>query len=344
MEIEIRLERVREILEDKKIDVIITKNPSNIFYLTGIIEIEGYLVVDRDNLYLFVSPLYFNECHDYIKRGSFENFHLQEIKNKNFRKFISGYKKIGLINTEITYSGYKDLQKGLKAKIYLFDDFILDLRSVKDEKEIEFIKKAELIAKNVIETVKKNLKEGINELDIVAEIKYQIIKNGGRKESFEPIVASGIYSSYPHHKSRDKKIKNGEVVIIDLGADFNGYKSDLTYTFFVGDVDEEIKRIYKIVEETQKISVEYLRKENIKGYDLYKKAIENFKKYNIEKFFVHGLGHGIGIDVHEKPYLNKKGKEKLKKGNVFTIEPGIYIPEKFGIRLEKMIFLKNLTI
>ncbi|MCM8818681.1 MAG: Xaa-Pro peptidase family protein [Candidatus Omnitrophica bacterium] len=337
MVIEKKVEKIKEHLEKEKLQAIITKNPSHIFYLTGILEIEGYLIIDRDNIYLLITPLYLYECSDFAKNNKMKNFHIIEIKEKTLKKFLSKYKKLGIINKEITYNEYKNLQKEVKTKIFLLDDFIFDLRSVKDEKEIENIQKAKDIAEKVIEKIKNNIKDGITELDLAGEIKYEIIKNGGRRESFEPIVASGIHSSYPHHKSKNRKIKKGDVVIIDLGADYNGYKSDITYTFFIGNVDDEIKKIYRIVEETQKICIDFSNIEKIKGKELYTKAIENFKKYKFEKFFIHGLGHGIGIDVHEKPYLNKNGEE-LKKGNIFTIEPGIYIHKKFGIRLETMIF------
>jgi len=333
-----RIEKVREYLHNKKIDAFFTKNPSHIFYITGLLEIEGYLIIEKDNIYFFTSPLYFKESLDSLQ-SNVKNLYVKELKNDNFQKFLSKYKKIGFINSELSYTSYKNFQEKIKAKLIGIDDFILNMRMKKDIEEIELIKMAEKIARNTIEKIKEKIREGVNELDIVAEIKYQIIKNGARKEAFEPIVASGIHSSYPHHKSKNKKIKNGEIVVIDLGADYNGYKSDLTYSFFIGKIDEEVKKIYKIVDETQKICINYAKNGKLKGKDLYKKAVENFKKYKLEKFFIHGLGHGIGIDVHEKPILNNKSEDEIIKKNVFTIEPGIYIPEKFGIRLEKMVYM-----
>jgi len=340
VEFEKRIEKIREFISYKKIDAFFTKNQSHIFYLTGLLEIEGFLLIDRENLYLFVSPLYLQESLDsfgYNKK--IKNLYIKELKNRNFQKFLSRYKKVGFLETEISYHYFKNLKEQIKSEFAgIVYDIILDMRMKKENEEIELIKKAEEITEKTIEKIKGEIKEGVNELDIVAEIKYLLIKNGARKEAFEPVVASGINSSYPHHKSKNKEIKNGEVIVIDTGADFCGYKSDLTGTFFCGRVDEEIKKIYKIVEETKKICIEYCEKENLRGRDIYKKAIENFKRYNLEKFFIHGLGHGVGIDIHEKPYLNKKGYDKIEKGYVFTIEPGIYLPGKFGIRLESMFF------
>ncbi len=339
MEFKKRIEKLRQFIINKKIDSLFTKNQSHIFYLTGLLEIEGFLIIDIENLYLFVPSLYLQEALDNLGYNkNIKNLYIEEIKKGNFQKFLSRYKKVGFLETEISYQSFKTLKNQIKTKLIGVDDIILNMRMRKDKEEIKLIKKADEISKKTMKKITEMIKEGVNELDIVAEIKYQLIKNGARKESFEPIVASGINSSYPHHKSKNKKIKSGEVIIIDMGADFCGYKSDLTESFFCGKVNDEIKKIYKIVEETKKICFEYCKNENLTGKDIYKKAIENFKKYNLEKFFVHGLGHGIGIDVHEKPYLNKKGNDKIEKKFVFTIEPGIYLPGKFGVRLESMFF------
>ena len=340
MELEKRIEKLRQFILNKKIDSLFTKNQSHIFYLTGLLEIDAFLIIDIENLYLFVSPLYLQESLDCFGcNKKINNLYIKELKNRNFQKFLSRYKKVGFLETEISYHFLKTIKKQIKTELTGIDeDIILNMRMKKDKEEIEFIKKAEEITKKTMEKIKEEIKEGINELDIVAEIKYQLIKNGARKESFEPIVASGINSSYPHHKSKNKKIKNGEVIVIDMGADYCGYKSDLTESFFCGKVNNEIKKIYNIVEETRKICIEYCENENLKGKDIYLRAFENFKKYNLEKFFIHGLGHGIGIDVHEKPYLNKKGNCRIEKNFVFTIEPGIYMPGKFGIRLESIFF------
>ncbi len=334
-----RIKKIREFLQSKKIDCLFTKNPSNIFYITGLVDVEGYLLIDKDNLFFFTSPLYIYESLDSFRYNSnLKTLFIKEVKNKTFQKFLSKYEKTGFINMEISYHSYKNLQKEIKTKLIPVDDIFLELRKIKTDNEIELIKKAQDITEKTIDKIKEYIKEGVKELDIVAEIKYQLIKNGARKDAFEPIVASGVHSSYPHHKSKNKEIKNGEVIVIDLGADFFGYKSDLTKTFFCGKVNDEIKRIYKIVEETKNICSELVENQNFNANQIYQKAVENFKKYNLEKFFLHGLGHGIGIDVHEKPYLNKKSKDKIEKGNVFTIEPGIYINKKFGIRLESMVF------
>ena len=189
-----------------------------------------------------------------------------------------------------------------------------------------------------MQKIKEELKEGMTELDVEAEIYYLIRKYGGRKEAFSPIVASGKHSSYPHHKNQNRAIKMSEPIVIDMGVDFSGYKSDLTGTFFHGKIPKNFKKIHNAVRNVQKKCEEFA-KEGVAASEVHKLAVSIFEKDGLSKYFVHSLGHGVGIEVHEKPVLNFKSKEILKNNMVFTIEPGIYISGEGGVRLEKMIFL-----
>ncbi|HOM26911.1 MAG TPA: aminopeptidase P family N-terminal domain-containing protein, partial [bacterium] len=180
-----RAEKVKEFIENKKFDCIFTKNPSHIFYLTGLFDIEGYLLIDRDNIYIFTSPLYFYESLDNLGyNNKYLKTYIKQIKNKNFQKFLSVYKKIGFINTEISYTLFKNLQKEIKSKLIPINDFFIEIRMAKDEEEIRLIKKAKEITEKTLQYIENIIKEGITELDLVAEIKYQLIKNGARKEAF----------------------------------------------------------------------------------------------------------------------------------------------------------------
>ncbi|MGC8976508.1 MAG: M24 family metallopeptidase, partial [Candidatus Ratteibacteria bacterium] len=208
MEYEARIGKIRDFLEKQKLNAIITKNSSHIFYLTGLLEIEGYLIIDNLNLHLFVSPLNFYESLDSFRYNKkIKNLYIKKLNNKTLQKFLSRYKKTGFIKTEISYQTYKNFQKEVKTKLIPVDDFLLDIRMIKTEGEKKMIEKAKEITEKTFKKIEGIIKEEVNELDIVAEIKYQLIKNGARKESFEPIVASGVFSSYPHHKSKNKKIK-----------------------------------------------------------------------------------------------------------------------------------------
>jgi len=341
MDYEKRIEKVRGFLEKKKGDSFVTFNSSNIFYLTGLIDIEGWLVITENSADLFVPELYFYESLDSL---GYNKIKIHIYRRKNFFSFLENYKKIFFINSEISYLLWLQISKVLKERFLPVENFILGMRAIKETEEIQLIKKAKEIAEKTLKEIKLLIEErkNITELDVVSEIKYKLIKNGARKESFEPIVASGVHSSYPHHKSKNKAIKKGEIIVIDMGADFRGYKSDLTATFFSGKVSDEVKKIYNIVKDAQKYCIEFIeenKSKEIKGSDVHKKAIEIFREYKIEKYFIHGLGHGVGIDVHEKPQLSPKSKDVLERGNVITVEPGLYFHNKFGIRIEDMLIL-----
>ncbi len=330
-----RIEKVREYLDGKKITSLLVKGPANLFYLTGLLETEGFLILNKKETTFFAPQMYYQESID--NRERYEDVNIQEYKPGDFRKFLGRYKKISFIETEFNYLSVVTFQKKYGLKVNPLPDFIKELRMLKDEDEIGLIKKALEINLKVLKLIKKKVTSDRTETDIAGEIHYLIRKYGGRREAFEPIVASGVHSSYPHHKNRNTAIKAGEPLVIDSGVDFGGYKSDLTRIFFPGGrIEKRIKDIYKILEEV-KTKTEEFAKPGLTGKEVHNYALNIMKKYKVEKYFIHGLGHGVGIDIHEKPLLNPTSKDTIQKGCVFTIEPGIYIPHLGGIRLEDMV-------
>ncbi|MCX8083171.1 MAG: Xaa-Pro peptidase family protein [bacterium] len=328
-----RIERVRELLDKKNIPVILIKSPSNIFYLTGLLDIEGTLIVDPQNIILFVSGIYYQEVVDIA------HFKMEIVlhKKEEFGKFLKRYKKIGVVETEISLAYYNLVSHS--NKVIPLKDFIKEIRMTKDEEEITFIKKALTINKMVFNEIKNCVEEGLTETMLSGHIHYLIRRYGGRREAFEPIVASGTHSAYPHHKNRNKKIEKGKPLIVDAGVDYNGYKSDLTRTFFPGGTQyNKFMDYFKILKDILECVKEFINTGKT-GEEIYNYALALLKKRNIDRYFVHGLGHGVGIDVHELPVLAPGSKDVIKDGCVFTVEPGIYIPGEGGIRLEEMVIL-----
>lgn len=332
MDYQIRIERVREFIDRKNLPAIIIKNPSNIFYLTGLLEIEGVLVIDKKNISLFTPSLYYSEVLDLA------TFYIKTViyKNEEFKKFLKRYNKIGFIDTEWTFSSYKNLLKDYK--IIPVPDFVKNMRMIKEAEEIRYIEKAIEINRKVLKDIKREIETGIEEVIIAGKIHYLIRKYGGRREAFEPIIASGVASSYPHHKNRNIKIEKGKPVVVDAGVDYNGYKSDLTDTFFKGTPEKKFKEIYNILKDIQKKVIEFISPGKT-GEEIHSYAVKLLKKKCLDKYFIHGLGHGVGIDVHELPVLAAGSKDEIKKGCVFTVEPGVYIPGKGGIRVEEMVII-----
>lgn len=329
MDYQKRIERVRAFLDEKNIPAVLIKNPSNIFYITGLLDIEGFLVIDKKDITLFVPALYYQEVID------LSPFKIDVVIHRKgaITKFLKRYKKTGFIETELTFATYKALSEQIKT--VPLPDFVKKMRAVKEKEEITLIEKALSINRRVFKEIKRYIDEGEKET-VVAGYIHQLIRSyGGRKEAFEPIVASGVASSYPHHKNRDKKIEKGKPVVMDMGVDFCGYKSDLTRTFFPGVPPKKFRDIYKFLKEVQEKVKEFI-KPGKTGGEIHSYAVKLLKKKSLDRYFIHGLGHGVGIDVHELPSLAPGSKDVIENGCVFTIEPGIYIPGEGGIRLENM--------
>jgi Xaa-Pro aminopeptidase len=252
------------------------------------------------------------------------------------RKSRSGFEA-----RNITYSRYWKLREKLNwLKFKSFDSFVEDLRITKDKEEIDKIRKACSILDKAFEATITYIKEGVTEQEIATELEYRTRKYGGEKPAFETIVASGKRSSIPHGVATNKKIKKGEFITIDFGTKYQGYSSDITRTVFLGTPTKRDIEIYETVYSAQNLVLQSI-KENIKTKELDKIARDFISKNGFGEYFSHSLGHGVGLNVHEMPGISKKDNHYLKKGMVFTIEPGVYIPDYQGVRIEDIIALEN---
>lgn len=215
------------------------------------------------------------------------------------------------------------------------------MRMIKDKEEIKLIKKAAEISDKAINWVLNNLDEvkNLTEYELVAEIEYIMKKHGSIKPAFDSIVVSGKKTSFPHALPTKDKI--ADILLVDIGAVYEGYCSDITRTFLLKD-DEEMKKIYNLVYEAKKVAEEHL-KEGISAKQIDNIVREFFNDY--KELFIHSLGHGVGLEVHEEPRLSNKLKDDediiLKEGMVVTIEPGLYLKDKFGVRIEDLYLVKK---
>jgi len=219
---------------------------------------------------------------------------------------------------------------------------------------ISKIRTAARIADEVILSVPDFLRAGMTELQVASRIKKHIKKKGGHKESFRLIIASGKRSAMPHGYATNKVIRKNEIVMIDMGVHYDGYCSDITRMFWVGDNVEtrliasppasnapnRIKKIYNIIKSAQLKAIKMIRA-GIPAAKIDKAVRKEFKRFGMEKYFTHSTGHGIGRKVHEDPRISIKSPERLKSGQIITIEPGLYFKNKFGIRIEDMVLVKK---
>ena len=237
----------------------------------------------------------------------------------------------------ISYSMYLRLKEA-GLELDPLKDVFDHLRSVKQEKEIECLKKAALIAEDVYKEVLKFLSVGKTEREIAAFIDYQIKLKGAGKNSFETICVSGKNTSLPHGVPTDKQLQNGEFITLDFGAKVDGYCSDMTRTVALGSVTDEMANVYDVVLKAQEKSQNAI-KAGMSCKEIDEIARDYIKENGYGEYFVHSLGHGVGLKIHEQPNLSPKSEKVLEVNNVVTVEPGIYIPDKFGVRIENTVIV-----
>ena len=237
----------------------------------------------------------------------------------------------------ISYSMYLRLKEA-GLELDPLKDVFDHLRSVKQEKEIECLKKAALIAEDVYKEVLKFLSVGKTEREIAAFIDYQIKLKGAGKNSFETICVSGKNTSLPHGVPTDKQLQNGEFITLDFGAKVDGYCSDMTRTVALGSVTDEMANVYDVVLKAQEKSQNAI-KAGMSCKEIDEIARVYIKENGYGEYFVHSLGHGVGLKIHEQPNLSPKSEKVLEVNNVVTVEPGIYIPDKFGVRIENTVIV-----
>jgi len=225
-----------------------------------------------------------------------------------------------------------------KAEFVHLGDMFGALRLIKNQDEIEKIKIAGKIADEVIGVVKNNAKVGMTEIEIAALMEYEMRKRGAEGPSFDTIVGSGPNGALPHYNAGDRKLKSGEFVVFDFGAIYKGYCSDMTRTLCIGEPSEKMREVYTIVKEAQEIGVQTARP-GIKAKEVDKAVRDYITEKGYGEYFTHRTGHGLGLQVHEEPYISGVGETVLQEGMVFSIEPGIYLEGEFGVRIEDIVFV-----
>ena len=322
-------------------DPFLVTNSKNISYITGA-NFEGFWLLCYKNKFFIITSemikgqvkLFFkSKVNIFVIKNSFSDT-LIEICNKY------KIKKISIDVTDISYNLFQVLNnKFKKNKILLVADnsTILKQRIIKNKIEVANIKKACEIVSKVFETIKKIVVAGMTELDIHFKIEEEFAKHKV-VQSFKTIVASGANAANPHHISGNRKIKKNDIVLIDMGCIYNGYCSDLTRTFFIGNKTKEQQKIWNIVKLAHDEALKNV-KSNIKTSYIDFCARNIIKQNGYEKYFIHTTGHGVGLDIHESPAISLKSKEILKDGMIITIEPGIYLENKFGVRIEDTVLV-----
>ena len=338
-----RLKRLHIILQNSQLDGVLISHQPNIAYLTEAPSFDSYLLISHKQNFYITDARYYQQAHSRIKGFSIKLGGKSVFSTIAKLALEAKIKRLGFEARYLDVAQHRQIKKFLGSIEFISTQELLEeLRKIKQPEELEKIKKAVRITIQALAYARKIIRPGLKEIEIAAQLEHFIRYKGGvRTTSFETIVASGKNSSFPHHLSSGRRLKQSEILFIDMGVDYQGYKSDLTRTFFLGKIPSAIRKIYNIVRQAQAQAIKGI-KPGIKASDIDRRARQYIAKHGYGGFFAHNLGHGIGLEVHEEPYLSTRNKTIIEPGMVFTIEPGIYLPNKFGVRIEDdVIVTKN---
>ncbi|MBF0566814.1 MAG: aminopeptidase P family protein [Nitrospirae bacterium] len=332
-----RVMKIKDYFGNKKNIAFFVTNLQNIRYLTGFTGSNAALLVSTRGDFFFTdfrykeqAALEVKSCEVVITRKDFVGFIIKFIKKLNVRKI--------LIEDTVQYREYAKMAKHFT--LGTTRDVIESLRTIKEHEELALIKEAVRRAERAFAHILGFIKPGMAERAIANRLEEKLKEGGAEKIPFDPIVASGPRSAMPHARPTEKKLERGDLVIVDWGSECGGYFSDMTRTFLIdGDGLDKKREIYDIVLKANSMAAGRARR-GITGADVDLAARSLINEAGYGEYFGHGTGHGVGIDVHEKPYISAaSNRGHLEPGMVFTIEPGIYIPGMGGVRIEDMVVL-----
>ncbi len=333
-----RIEKIkRELCEG---EALLITSDVNRRYLTGFASSAGVLVITHETA-AFLTDF------RYIEKAKKEISFLPLVENGRAVDFLNnreGIKKVYFETQTLSLDSFSALEKKLPSKELSkdgkFSDLLSQLRAVKDEGELSSIREAQAITDEGFQFILSRIKEGKTEREIALELEFFMRKKGSEGVAFDFIVVSGENSSMPHGVPTERAIRRGDFITMDFGAVVNGYRSDMTRTVAVGSVDDEQKTVYSTVLAAQAAALDAIKSgAACKAVD--KAARDVIAAAGYEKAFGHGLGHSVGLEIHESPACNPSSEAVLKSGMIMTVEPGIYLPNRFGVRIEDMVFVTD---
>lgn len=328
------LKQIVQRLKEYGIDAMLVSSEPGEYYAVGF-KGEGYVLVTEKECRYLTDSRYVEAAQAQVAGASI----LMTDRSKNYRAILKqsieelNVKKLGFEDGYMTVAQHAMLSKHLPCALLPAQDLLGRLRAVKDREEIGLMIKAQRISERAFDEMLKFLRPGVTEKEVAARLTYDMLRFGAEKMSFEPIVASGPNGSKPHAIPSDKKIESGEFVTMDFGCMFGGYCSDMTRTVAVGEPTEEMRRVYGIVLEAQLAGLA-AEKAGVPGKAVDAAARKVIEDAGYGEYFGHSFGHSLGLEIHEAPNASSTGEDPMPVGAVVSAEPGIYIPGRFGVRIE----------
>ena len=330
-----RIEKVRKILEENQAALIFT--PVSRLYLSGFQSSLGYLFITKSNAVLFVDGRYVEAAKNGVKKEI--EVRLFTKLSEQVKDFLGDGIKTLLVETANTVANVRGFERLFARGILPSDELentLHTLRLIKTDYEIDCIIKAQRMAEKAFDDILNFIREGVTETQIAAELEYRMKLAGSETISFETIAVSGEKTSMPHGVPSDKTVKAGDFITMDFGAVYKGYHSDMTRTVAVGFATDEMQRVYDTVLKANLAAIDVVR-EGVTAAEVDLAARNLIKSVGYGEYFTHSTGHGVGLEIHEAPNVGFKNEKNLLNGQVITIEPGIYLEGKFGVRTEDMV-------
>jgi Xaa-Pro aminopeptidase len=333
-----RAERLAELVADAGVDVLVVSNLVNVRYLTGYTGTNGLALVGPRTRTFITDFRYVEQAAEEV-HPSFERRRAsQDLIEAIGEALPEGALRLGFEDEHTSVRAYARLTKLLSERVELVavNGLVERLRAVKEPEEIEHIRAATVLADTAFERLIRDGLIGRTEREVAIALEHDMRERGADRASFETIVAAGAHGALPHAQPREVEIKRGDLVVIDWGAELDGYCSDCTRTVAAGEPGDEARDVYELVLEAQLAGLQAV-KAGAGGREVDGVARAVIEAGGQGDRFGHGLGHGVGLAVHEAPRLSQRSEDELQAGNVVTVEPGVYVPGRFGVRIEDLV-------
>ncbi len=336
------MRKVQELIEREGLDAFLFSSQANVFYLSGFRSTHAYAILTPGSRHLLTDGRYYERAKEVLK-----DWNVVLIKGRAMRflkRFLRdlGARLVGYESDRVSCEMRRSMRSNrIRWKGYV--NFLRDIRVLKTREEIERMREGVKLSDRIYRELLEFIKPGMTELEVRSFIVRRILESGSYGESFSTIVASGEATAIPHWETSRRKIGENSPLLVDMGLVWDGYCTDFTRTLHIGKPPPEFLKIYNVVRDAHLFALEKVRVGNRVG-DVDRAARDYIKRKRLGKFFVHSTGHGIGVEIHEYPRVYFKGEDAdriIEEGMVFTVEPGIYIPGKFGVRLENIVATIN---
>lgn len=333
-----KINKLRDVLKNKNLDGLIVSNPYNRTYISGFTGTAGLVLITLDKQIFLTDFRYMEQAAK--QAVGFEVIEHKQSMIKKLAEIIEqlDLNQVGFEEDDLTYQMYQAYEKEINVKLIPTAGILAEIRMIKTPDELKIMEEAAVISDQAYEHILSFVKPGMTEIEVSNELEFFMRKKGATSSSFDIIVASGERSALPHGVATDKKIQTGELVTLDFGALYKGYCSDMTRTFAVGEISDELRKIYDTVLEAHMRGIKGT-KAGMTGKEADSLTRDHIKAEGYGEYFGHGTGHGLGMEVHEGPRLSPTGEVVLKENMVVTVEPGIYVPGVGGCRIEDDIVI-----